>query len=77
MTQTFTVEAGTYEVSASYQQFSETKTVTVKAGETVTVEFRWYTPPPPVTVPVMATIVVAAYVDDKEVPATVTVRKVA
>jgi len=46
--QTFTVEQGRYEISASYQQFSETKTVTVKAGETVTVEFRWYTKAPSV-----------------------------
>ena len=36
------VDEGKYVVSAAYDEFSESKTVIVKAGETKTVEFRWY-----------------------------------
>jgi len=65
---TVEVDEGTYEVSASYEEFSESKTVRVGAGETVTVEFRWYRP--------KGTLIIKAYVDDVEVPAAVEVRRV-
>jgi hypothetical protein len=51
--ETFTVEPGTYQVKATYHEFSEIKTVTVKAGDTKTVEFRWYTKPAPSVLPLL------------------------
>jgi len=38
---------GTYIISASYGEFSESKTVTVESGESKTVEFRWVRLAPP------------------------------
>jgi len=71
-------EAGVYEVFARYREFSETKTVEVKEGEEVLVEFRWYTKPPtpPTPPPTVGKIIVRAYVDDVEVAPEVSVRKI-
>lgn len=62
------VDEGTYEITAAYGTFSETKTAYVLAGETVTVEFRWFK--------LKGTLNVRAYVDDEEVSAQVTIVKV-
>jgi len=49
---TVKVSPGVYRVTATYEEFSETKTVNVRAGESRLVEFRWYIEKkPPVKVP--------------------------
>lgn len=52
------VDEGTYEVSAVYDEFSDVKTVAVKAGDVKSVEFKWYIEkkPPVVTPCILVTV---------------------